>query len=62
MDRPNMSDVVAMLTNDNLQLPAPKEPAFFIGMVAQEPGQEIEDQNLKKCSINDLSISAMEPR
>ncbi|KAL3528770.1 hypothetical protein ACH5RR_008092 [Cinchona calisaya] len=64
-DRPSMSDVVSMLTNDNLHLPAPKQPAFFIGLVAtQEPEkeQEIKDPNLKKCSIKHLSISEMEPR
>ncbi|KAK4538853.1 hypothetical protein RGQ29_032314 [Quercus rubra] len=29
IDRPAMSGVLAMLTNDNLSLPSPKKPAFF---------------------------------
>ncbi|XP_076903293.1 G-type lectin S-receptor-like serine/threonine-protein kinase At1g11330 [Bidens hawaiensis] len=30
MDRPTMSEVVSMLTNENMHLPEPKRPAFFI--------------------------------
>ncbi|KAL8199678.1 hypothetical protein R6Q57_013246 [Mikania cordata] len=30
MDRPTMSEVVSMLTNENMHLPDPKPPAFFI--------------------------------
>ncbi|XP_076903287.1 G-type lectin S-receptor-like serine/threonine-protein kinase CES101 [Bidens hawaiensis] len=29
-DRPTMSEVVSMLTNENMHLPEPKRPAFFI--------------------------------
>ncbi|KAK9053891.1 hypothetical protein SSX86_024966 [Deinandra increscens subsp. villosa] len=29
-DRPTMSEVVSMLTNENMHLPEPKQPAFFI--------------------------------
>ncbi|KAM0007954.1 putative protein kinase RLK-Pelle-DLSV family [Helianthus debilis subsp. tardiflorus] len=29
-DRPTMSEVISMLTNENLHLPEPKQPAFFI--------------------------------
>ncbi|MFS7958963.1 putative non-specific serine/threonine protein kinase [Helianthus anomalus] len=31
IDRPTMSEVVCMLTNENMNLPEPKQPAFFIG-------------------------------
>ncbi|KAK9232015.1 hypothetical protein WN943_022257 [Citrus x changshan-huyou] len=36
-DRPAMPDVVSMLTNESLSLPAPKQPAFFINITAEEP-------------------------
>ncbi|PQQ05027.1 hypothetical protein Pyn_18467 [Prunus yedoensis var. nudiflora] len=29
MDRPTVSDVVSMLSNETMALPLPKEPAFF---------------------------------
>ncbi|GJX21456.1 G-type lectin S-receptor-like serine/threonine-protein kinase CES101 [Tanacetum coccineum] len=30
IDRPTMSEVISMLTNENMHLPKPKQPAFFI--------------------------------
>ncbi|KAJ0740564.1 putative non-specific serine/threonine protein kinase [Helianthus annuus] len=33
MDRLTMSEVVSMLTNENMHLPEPKQPAFFIESV-----------------------------
>ncbi|KAH0763098.1 hypothetical protein KY290_019171 [Solanum tuberosum] len=43
MDRPSMSNVVMMLTNDSLQLPVPKQPAFFIetAMTETETREEV---------------------
>lgn len=32
-DRPTMSDVVAMLSNDSMALPKPKQPAFFVSSI-----------------------------
>lgn len=59
MDRPSMSNVVMMLTNDSLQLPVPKQPAFFIetAMSETEPHEKV-----GHCSTNGLSISDMVAR
>ncbi|KAF3657712.1 Cysteine-rich receptor-like protein kinase 10 [Capsicum annuum] len=59
MDRPSMSSVVMMLTNDSLQLPVPRQPAFFIGTVMAETETH---ENVGHCSINGLSISDMVAR
>ncbi|GLT63601.1 hypothetical protein SLA2020_361560 [Shorea laevis] len=61
IDRPTMSDVVSMLSNETMLLPQPKQPAFFITSVVQQEvgGPEIKSEN---CSINQVSISVMEAR
>ncbi|CDO98047.1 unnamed protein product [Coffea canephora] len=58
IDRPSMSDVVSMLSNEAVQLPPPKQPAFFIETV---PGDAEKDKEAI-CSLNGVSISATEPR
>ncbi|KAJ4718135.1 putative Receptor protein kinase [Melia azedarach] len=60
-DRPTMSDVVSMLTNDSMALPAPKQPAFFIN-VASDLEPEVTEIKLELCSVNDVTISGMEAR
>ncbi|KAK6264067.1 hypothetical protein SCA6_019501 [Theobroma cacao] len=60
IDRPTMPDVVSMLSNETVQLPAPKQPAFFI--YAAEEGPDIADVKSNKCSINYVSVSVMEAR
>ncbi|KAF2323351.1 hypothetical protein GH714_034811 [Hevea brasiliensis] len=37
-DRPTTSDIVSMLTNETLNLPAPRQPAFFFNRFEEEPG------------------------
>ncbi|KAM3380270.1 hypothetical protein P3S68_005843 [Capsicum galapagoense] len=59
MDRPSMSSVVMMLTNDSLQLPVPRQPAFFIGTAMAETETH---ENVGHCSTNGLSISDMVAR
>lgn len=59
-DRPTMSDVISMLTNDNIALPLPKKPAFVSGSCVDEGDSSISEQ--EKCSVNGLSISAMDGR
>ncbi|KDO56866.1 hypothetical protein CISIN_1g046791mg [Citrus sinensis] len=49
-DRPAMPDVVSMLANESLSLPAPKQPAFFINITAEEP--PVSESNAECCSIN----------
>ena len=47
-DRPAMSAVISMLTNDNITLPSPKQPAFAVG---RHPDPE---------SVNSASIASIE--
>ena len=59
-DRPTMSEIISMLTNESTQLPLPKKPAFSIGrksIVANIPNKEPEVY-----TANDLSITDMDPR
>ncbi|KAK4594746.1 hypothetical protein RGQ29_018450 [Quercus rubra] len=60
IDRPAMSDVLAMLTNDNLSLPSPKKPAFSLARQAIKA--HISDKESECNSINWASISNMVPR
>ncbi|XP_043719671.1 G-type lectin S-receptor-like serine/threonine-protein kinase At1g67520 [Telopea speciosissima] len=58
-DRPTMSEVVSMLSNETTSLPSPKQPAFTIGKSnigvesSLSTGQE---------SVNDVTISVMNGR
>lgn len=54
VDRPNMSDVVSMLGNENIPLPEPKQPGFFANCGAYE------EAGFSK--INLVTISVMEAR
>ena len=60
IDRPTMSDVLFMLTNENMPLPLPKKPAFSIGRKAI--GGNILDKESNAHSVNGLSISEMNAR
>ena len=37
-DRPSMLEVVSMLSNENLKLSSPKQPAFFSNTIAEDLG------------------------
>ena len=55
-----MPNVVSMLSNETLQLPLPKEPAFFNNIIAEKfEDSEIKPENY---SINNITISEMEAR
>ncbi|OAY36755.1 G-type lectin S-receptor-like serine/threonine-protein kinase CES101 isoform X2 [Manihot esculenta] len=58
-DRPTMSDIVSMLTNETLDLPAPKQPAFFLDRSADE--REVH-RNSSENSLNSASITVVEAR
>ncbi|KAG6733742.1 hypothetical protein I3842_01G239500 [Carya illinoinensis] len=58
-DRPTMSDVVSMLSKENVRLPAPKQPAFIN---ASEEVPKCTDDKLNNCSINDVTISVIDAR
>ncbi|KAL7249468.1 hypothetical protein ACSBR1_011628 [Camellia fascicularis] len=58
-DRPTMSSVVSMLSNELVLLPSPKQPAF--STITNVP-----DRNLCKspeiCSLNNVTVTILEPR
>ncbi|GLU14719.1 hypothetical protein SLE2022_312720 [Rubroshorea leprosula] len=61
VDRPTMSDVVSMLSNETVPLPKPNQPGFFITTAnVKEAG--VPKINSDHCSINQVSISVMEAR
>ncbi|KAF5938827.1 hypothetical protein HYC85_023086 [Camellia sinensis] len=60
-DRPTMSDVISMLSNETMVLPAPKQPAFFTGRNVPNIMTSKEGTS-KDCSLNNLTISIMEAR
>ncbi|GJT22704.1 G-type lectin S-receptor-like serine/threonine-protein kinase CES101 [Tanacetum coccineum] len=63
IDRPTMSEVISMLTNENMHLPEPKQPAFFIERCDAEAARH---DNLEKvtvylsvCGTRDAEISTL---
>jgi hypothetical protein len=59
-DRPTMSDVVTMLSNEGVVLPYPKEPAF-LNMRTMSKANPINNRP-QICSLNGATISTMEGR
>ncbi|GKB45967.1 G-type lectin S-receptor-like serine/threonine-protein kinase CES101 [Tanacetum coccineum] len=59
IDRPTMSEVISMLTNENMHLPEPKQPAFFI---ERRDADAARHDNLEKVSVNGQSISIVVAR
>ncbi|CAH1419527.1 unnamed protein product [Lactuca virosa] len=59
IDRPTMSEVISMLTNENMHLPEPKRPAFFI---ERHDPDLAKDNNLENGSVNGQSISILVAR
>ena len=60
IDRPTMSDVVSILSNESAPLPAPKQPAFFTGTTVLESSSHQGTAN--EYLVNYVSITATEPR
>ncbi|XP_017604798.1 G-type lectin S-receptor-like serine/threonine-protein kinase At4g27290 [Gossypium arboreum] len=56
-DRPTMSEVVSMLTNELTVLNSPKKPAFSNARSTTNSSNQPE-----KFSVNDVTVSLMEPR
>ena len=54
-----MSEVINMLTNENMHLPEPKRPAFFI---ERHEADAARDDNLGNGSVNGQSISILVAR
>ncbi|XP_071934959.1 receptor-like serine/threonine-protein kinase SD1-7 isoform X2 [Coffea arabica] len=59
-DRPTMSDVVAMLRNEQMSLTSPKEPAFTTWRNFLNTSSE--GGHFAVCSTNDVTISLLEAR
>lgn len=60
MDRPNMSDVVSMLSNETIVLPLPKEPAFFSQLSSTDADSSSSRQRHR--SRNGITISDVDGR
>ncbi|KAL9323091.1 hypothetical protein ACSQ67_011144 [Phaseolus vulgaris] len=59
-DRPTMADIVSFLSNDTVELPQPKQPAFFINVVVEDSELSYSRQELH--SSNDLTLSSTHGR
>lgn len=59
-DRPTMSDIIPMFTNEGMFLPEPKQPAYSFGR--SEAASTLTDGKLVFNSVNCVSISVMEAR
>ncbi|PKI51140.1 hypothetical protein CRG98_028427 [Punica granatum] len=59
-DRLTMSEVVSMLTNENITILSPKQAAFSNLRSTRVPVQPISPPEL--CSQNGMTVSAMKPR
>ncbi|KAK9077823.1 hypothetical protein SSX86_006161 [Deinandra increscens subsp. villosa] len=58
MDRPTTSDMISMLLNDTISLPAPNRPAFFNGRVGSNlTPKEIKPQHY---SLNSMTLTVIE--
>lgn len=57
VDRPTMSTVVLMLTSET-DLPQPKAPFFFQSFL----NLDLRPQSSSSLSVNDVSVSVVEPR
>lgn len=59
-DRPTMSEVVSMLTNEHLVLPSPKQPAFsYVRNLKNSNEPTIKPE---ACSVNVVTVSLIEAR
>ena len=55
IDRPSMSDVVSMISNETVSLVPPKQPGFFIN-------RSLSKTVLETFSINEVSVSEIVAR
>nr|GEU76193.1 G-type lectin S-receptor-like serine/threonine-protein kinase At1g67520 [Tanacetum cinerariifolium] len=57
-DRPTTSDMITMLLNDTIPLPAPNKPAFFINRVESK----LSPSKSERYSANNMTITIMDGR
>ncbi|CAI0429329.1 unnamed protein product [Linum tenue] len=58
-DRPSMSEVISMLTNEVEPLPVPKQPGFTMTRTVSIGKERREPEN---CSANEVTMTSMSPR
>ncbi|KAK4851046.1 hypothetical protein QYF36_012012 [Acer negundo] len=58
-DRPTMSEVVSMLTNEHINLPSPKQPAFSYLKSLHNSAHPMSRPGA--CSVNNVTLSLIEP-
>ena len=56
IDRPTMSDVISMFSNDSMFLPDPKQPAYSVSK------SEFESSGPDFATVNCVSMTVMEAR
>lgn len=59
-DRPLMSDIASMLTNQQMAVDSPRNPAFTVGRSLAEVGPKRNREGI--CSANSLTVTNMEGR
>ncbi|KAK9212431.1 hypothetical protein WN943_001813 [Citrus x changshan-huyou] len=60
-DRPTMSDVVSMISNEHLNLPFPKKLTFVKGKNVKNSSYSTSGTS-EICSVNDVTVSLVSPR
>ncbi|XP_027360156.1 cysteine-rich receptor-like protein kinase 10 [Abrus precatorius] len=64
-DRPTMAAIVLMLDSNTVTLPTPKRPAFFLNTDSNMPKEMQIDESITMSvpkSVNEMSVSEMDPR
>ncbi|TYH86902.1 hypothetical protein ES332_D01G076900v1 [Gossypium tomentosum] len=60
-DRPTMSDVVSMLSNESLDIPPLKHPAS-VNATSMEKDMLVQQRRSEVCSVNDATFSTLDAR
>ncbi|XLS55806.1 hypothetical protein HN51_005561 [Arachis hypogaea] len=60
-ERPTISTIVSYLSNISLELPSPREPAFFLH-AKMDPTKTIAGESSSSFSVNEISESTFLPR
>lgn len=63
-DRPNLSTIMLMLTNNSLILPVPQPPGFLVQQNNERDGFESSQFRMRSTSqtINDVTITCLDSR
>nr|ADQ37349.1 unknown [Arabidopsis lyrata]BAB40987.1 SRKb [Arabidopsis lyrata] len=61
-DRPVMSSVVVMLRSETETIPQPKPPGYCVGRSPFETDSSTHEQRDESCTVNQITISAIDPR